>query len=740
MVDENSTYDGDSVEFARSLCQQAAELHEQADYAAARARYERALAIQQRVCGEMHPDTARCLHGLGQVLMKQGDDAQARSLLEQALAIQEQVLGPAHPDTAGSLHTIAELRSNRGDYETGSALMQQAFALRERALGADHPDTLESMTLLATMLAVRGDRAEAERLLTRALSICERALGEHHRTTARALNGLGRFWAANEATYARARPLYERALAIYERLLGPDHPFTALVLNNLAALLADMQDFQAALPLLERSLAAHEQVYGMESWQVSFVLINLADVHRKLGDHAVARPLLERALIVRERAWGGQHPETARCLRKLVAVLGVLHQKGDEGAMVVAMPLHQCLMAFETAAGTLDPALEQMPGTRLDPAKAAQRLHELVAKLEDGLARPPLSPDDQASLQTARDLGQQADEQYDQGDYAAAQSLLEEALALQERVLGENHLAHVELLKKLADARERQGQYSAVLPLLQRVVDIHLQVLGAEHPMTGIALSALTSRYAYEYGPAASLLLQKRALHSMVEALGPDDAFVALAQESIQQMQATLAEITTDVEPVGLSRSEKREQALATLSPEKQTLLAGLEQIPWHDLHHAYGPADDVPNLLRLLLSDDKNVRDGAWEELYGNIWHQGDVYQATSYAIPFLIRMLDSDAVPDKHSLLAFLEAIATGHPWLSKRQTWMKSVLAEQGRDFQAEIDLARLYTDRAREAVAEGLDTYLACLHHPAPIVQEAASALLDALPGHAAHIRP
>ncbi len=513
----------ESPELARGLCQQAAELHTRADYASARALYERALAIHEEVSGRDHPDTARCLHGLAQVQMKLNEDAEAGRLLGQALAIQARTLGLEHPDTAASQHTLGEHRSNQGDVEAGLQLMTQAYITRQQTLGPEHPDTIESMTLLALMLAQRGDTANAIQQMEHVLSVCEPALGEDHHTTARVLNGLGRLYAANEDTYDRARPLYERALAVYERLLGPHHPQTALVLNNLAALLADMEEFDAALPLVEQSLAVHEEVYGAGNWRTSFVLVNLADLHSRREEYEAARPLLERALIIRERTWGATNPETVTCLRKLVAALGNLHQLGDEGAWLANMALVPCLTSLQMAVGQLDPADAMMPGAFLPPEQAARNLHRLLARLEAELARPPLSAEEQAELETARELVRHAEELTLRGDHESAVSRLEEALGIQEQVLGMHHLDHVRLLRQLAHTREMQEQQSAVLPLVQRIADIHVYALGDDHPATSVALSELMWCYTDEGDTAATRDLLRRILQSMERTLGPDD-------------------------------------------------------------------------------------------------------------------------------------------------------------------------------------------------------------------------
>jgi hypothetical protein len=65
-------------------------------------------------------------------------------------------------------------------------------------------------------------------------------------------------------------------------------------------------------------------------------------------------------------------------------------------------------------------------------------------------------------------------------------------------------------------------------------------------------------------------------------------------------------------------------------------MLESLDKIDWSKLNHAYGEASDIPALIRSLLSNDKKVRDGAMYELCGNILHQGTVYEASSYAVPF--------------------------------------------------------------------------------------------------------
>lgn len=87
-----------------------------------------------------------------------------------------------------------------------------------------------------------------------------------------------------------------------------------------------------------------------------------------------------------------------------------------------------------------------------------------------------------------------------------------------------------------------------------------------------------------------------------------------------------------------------------------------LNNIEWNKLSHAYGDASDVPELIEGLPSSDKKVFEEAIYKLFGNIWHQRTVYEATPKAIPFLIFIFENKEILDRNSLLVLLASIAAG------------------------------------------------------------------------------
>ncbi|MFI2753322.1 hypothetical protein ACGIF2_07800 [Cellulomonas sp. P22] len=91
-------------------------------------------------------------------------------------------------------------------------------------------------------------------------------------------------------------------------------------------------------------------------------------------------------------------------------------------------------------------------------------------------------------------------------------------------------------------------------------------------------------------------------------------------------------------------------------------LSTALESIPWNQLQHAYGPAGEVPALLYAVSLGTDPVRLEAWWELWGNIHHQGTVYEATPASIPFLARIAADLDHPDRVNALSFLRQVAVG------------------------------------------------------------------------------
>jgi hypothetical protein len=95
-------------------------------------------------------------------------------------------------------------------------------------------------------------------------------------------------------------------------------------------------------------------------------------------------------------------------------------------------------------------------------------------------------------------------------------------------------------------------------------------------------------------------------------------------------------------------------------------MLERLETIGWASLSHAYGSAQDLPEMIRNLRSPDTETRDQTLDDLFSTIWHQGTVYSASAPAVPFLIALARDRDTPDRPDILYLLRALAEGSSYI--------------------------------------------------------------------------
>jgi hypothetical protein len=160
-------------------------------------------------------------------------------------------------------------------------------------------------------------------------------------------------------------------------------------------------------------------------------------------------------------------------------------------------------------------------------------------------------------------------------------------------------------------------------------------------------------------------------------------------------------------------------------------VLENLDKIDWSNLGHAYGPADDVPELLRSLASDDEDERSNAIYELHGNIWHQGTIYQATAHAVPFLLELLESPKVEDRHEILVLLADLACGTSYHDVHQHLLHRKEEANEQEWQEKIHKELGWVSDVKAAVRAGENLYLGFLNDVEVQMRDAAAYLLASL---------
>jgi hypothetical protein len=190
-------------------------------------------------------------------------------------------------------------------------------------------------------------------------------------------------------------------------------------------------------------------------------------------------------------------------------------------------------------------------------------------------------------------------------------------------------------------------------------------------------------------------------------------------------------------------------------------MLEGLDRIDWSSLTHAHGPATDVPELLRSLLSEDADRWMQACAELHETIWYQGTVFPASAAAIPFLFELLTHPGVhhsdcPDPSNpsgyrvsaagcAVCLLCCIATGEGYLryvlrSDGEQSLRKRLAKYGRSPEPALKEERLMMEAIHRGVSAGLSHLLPYLGDPAPDLRATVAETIGNFPEHVSWLLP
>lgn len=167
-------------------------------------------------------------------------------------------------------------------------------------------------------------------------------------------------------------------------------------------------------------------------------------------------------------------------------------------------------------------------------------------------------------------------------------------------------------------------------------------------------------------------------------------------------------------------------------------MLERLDEIPWTEIEHAYGPATDVPELLRKLLDPDPKIRSGVLNKLYGNVFHQGTRFPAAPYVIPFLIELCADPAVPARGDILRYWGSLITGYFSVQERPTWGDGTRIHdcgEVREFDDEEEADQSFVETLHRVYIEslkGFDLIVGLLDSDEPPVRAGAAWVLACLP--------
>jgi len=211
---------------------------------------------------------------------------------------------------------------------------------------------------------------------------------------------------------------FDEAVEVFTEILrgqmerhGPDHPRVGTALHNLGICHLKKRDYASAIRVCRDAVEIRKAALGGRHPDVAVSLAQLGIAHLECGQHRKALVAFREALQIRRMLLGPKHPKVARLLNNTGCALFELNEM--RGAM----------LAFEE---TLDIQRSMMKSPD-------------AAFGDDGSGSPSSSAAEQLLLSTAATLCNIGSIRLRLGDADGAIVALEEALLVQQSVLGDDH-------------------------------------------------------------------------------------------------------------------------------------------------------------------------------------------------------------------------------------------------------------------------------------------------------------
>jgi len=314
----------------------------------------------------------------------------------------------------------------------------------------------------------------------------------------------------------RARELMARLQA----RLGPDAPDVARADECLLIALNAQGRSGEAEPIARHLLRVAIKLTGANSVDTIAAEGSLAESLQALHRTADAEALLHAALHTHEAALGPNDGLIAVSLSQLVMVLKTERRYADaEPLMRRALSIEEKLRPERQESATYATQLAGLQVSQGHFAPADVLLQQAIAINQRVMG--------ENSMATAVSLQEAATLSLAEGRYADTEAFYRRMLSISQKLFGVESLKSVIVEERLATALEFQGRYEEAEPLFRHVLAIREHALGAEHSFTAGSMNNLGKLLEMEGHHSEAEELLRRAISTDAKAIGERNPRIA---------------------------------------------------------------------------------------------------------------------------------------------------------------------------------------------------------------------
>ena len=493
-------------------------------------RVETELRNQPEVQGDM-------LLVLGRTYRDMGDVQQAISMLEKATAGYKHAFQGDHKKLALALGYLGQYQSF---YSEGAAGKTNAQAGLEMARRCGDPETLAQCLLNVAESFLGWGMTSPDGLpFAREAAELYRKLGNNPIALADCLSFMA--GATQGGDRADAERFAREALELTSKNLPPDHPKVAGDIFMLGQIQLDRGHFAEAELNLRETLRLFRKIHDEKHPHRPIVMRLLGEALTKQGKQAELE-----AAYREEVASFGEHPASSETVARFVAILQEHGKQSEAEPMLLEQLAKSKLNAGSNRAAVAEALIRISTLNTTNPIvlEAQQELlKDLQVSIRQALEQNSTDTNQVASLVSI--LGQIVST-FERGrKFAEAEPLLEQRLALQRKLYGNEHQDVLDSLGWMAAIRVRGGKPVAAAHVLQENIEIQTRLFGRENTNVVANIYWLANLYEDAGKWEQSAPLRQELLAMRTQRLGNDhpETIFALAKLcSLRVKQNKLAE------------------------------------------------------------------------------------------------------------------------------------------------------------------------------------------------------
>lgn len=305
-------------------------------------RYQKGLAVREKVLVPEHPEALAKIGELAVLLFTNGQYADAEHLLLRVLALGNKASAPDQPNALATINNLAVLFASKVQYQGATPLLLRVLTSREKHRKSEHSEADTAIGNIAMVYRLSGRYDKSAPLLLRALSITDKALGSEHSDTLLIRSNLSLLF-NSQGRSAEVEPPLFRVLAWRTKVNGPDHlevgplllddldvlgltfgsshPDVAATLRCWANVYENQESLSEAELLLLRAVAICVDFFDKNHRDIAATMVNLAAHYRPQCRTPWAESPFCHAFAINEMTLGLDHSVTASRLSKLAQLV-----------------------------------------------------------------------------------------------------------------------------------------------------------------------------------------------------------------------------------------------------------------------------------------------------------------------------------------------------------------------------------------------------------------------------------